>query len=136
MNRERVMTIIKDVERFMKDFNELNVKNLQDLKNKEKFYSTSMLLFSMVNRSIDLGEEIVSDKKLGFPEKYRDIFLLLEKAKIIDKKLYNEFSDLIRFRNLVSHEYYTFTEADVFKTVKKIDSVIKFIDIVKKLNKT
>ena len=92
-----------------------------------------MILFSIINRAIDLGEEVVADKKLGFPEKYREIFYLLERNRIIGRKLYEEFSYLIHFRNLAAHEYHTFTPDDVLRAFKKINAVEKFIDAVKKI---
>ena len=88
-------------------------------------------MFSIINRAIDLGEEIVSYKKLGFPGRYREIFYLLEKNRIINEKSYNELSDLVYFRNLAAHEYHTFTENDVFNALKKISTVNNFIVIVK-----
>lgn len=135
MNNIRMMKIIKDIERFLKDLEEENITSIRDLENKEKFYAASMIMFSIVNRAIDLGEEIVSAKKLGFPERYREIFHLLERNKVIDRKLYKELSGLIHFRNLAAHEYHTFTEEDVFKAFKKINEVKTFVDIVRKAKK-
>ena len=85
------------------------------------------------NRAIDLGEEVVSQKNLGAPENYRDIFYFLEKERIIDARLRQEFSSLIHFRNLAAHEYHNFNEKDVFEAVKKIRAVKIFMNIVKKL---
>lgn len=133
MNYERIANIIKDIEKFFADLHKSNVKNLKQLENKEKFYAVSMMLFSIINRAIDMGEEIVSDKKLGFPSKYREIFYLLEKNKIIDKKLSVDLASLIHFRNLAAHEYQTFKEKDVFEALEKIESVNKFIKAVKQL---
>ncbi len=126
------MRIIKDIEMFSKDLESTNVKNIEDLKSKEKFYATSMMLFSIINRAIDLGDEVVSDKKLGAPETYRDIFYFLEKEKIIDSKLRQEFSSLIHFRNLAAHEYQNFTDKDVFEAMKKIRAAKIFVNAVKK----
>jgi uncharacterized protein YutE (UPF0331/DUF86 family) len=132
MNKERMVKIIKDIDRFFKDLEELDIKNVRDLESKESFYAASMILFSIVNRAIDLGEEMVSAKKLGFPEKYREIFYLLKRSGIIDQRMYRKLSALIHFRNLAAHEYYTFTEADVFKALKNISVVKRFVEAVKK----
>lgn len=78
-----------------------------------------------------MGEEIISYKKLGFPEKYKEIFYLLERDGIIDEKLYKELLELVRFRNLAAHEYFTFTEDDVFGALKKIGAVKKFVGAVR-----
>ncbi len=111
---------------------EFKIKSIDDLKNKAFFYAVSMILFSIVNRSIDLGEEIVSNKNLGLPERYQDIFKLLERNNIINKKIMNVFSELIHFRNLAAHEYQTFKEEDVLKAYNKISYVKIFVEMIKK----
>lgn len=131
MNVERMTVIIKDIERFSRDLSELDIKGIQDLQDKSKFYASSMILFSIINRAIDLGEEIVSYKKLGFPGTYKEIFYLLQKNNIIDKDLYQSLLDLIHFRNLAAHEYHTFTREDVFKAFKKINAVKNFVNAIK-----
>ena len=135
MSNERIARIITDLERFLNDFKSFEIKTEEDLKDKEKFYAASIVLFSTVNRAIDLGEEVVSDKKLGSPETYRDIFFFLEREKIIDARLRQEFSSLIHFRNLAAHEYHNFTGKDVFEAAGKIQTVKAFANAVKKLYK-
>ena len=64
MNKERLLSIIRDIERFFCDLDSINVRKIEDLASNGRFYAVSMLLFSLINRAIDLGEEIVADKKL------------------------------------------------------------------------
>ena len=54
-----------------------------------------MALFSALNRTIDLGSEIVMANNLGIPSTYRDIFKLLSKNGFIDKTLEKELSRLV-----------------------------------------
>ncbi|MBI4142158.1 DUF86 domain-containing protein [Candidatus Woesearchaeota archaeon] len=133
MNQERILAIVKDIDRFFGDLECIQVKNVDDLKDKKEFYATSMILFSIINRAIDLGEEIVADKKIGLPTTYKDIFYLLEKNRIINKQLFEQLSSLIYFRNLAAHEYHTFTEKDVFTALKNVNAIKRFVDIVKKI---
>ena len=42
-------------------------------------------------------------------------------------------SNLVFYRNLLSHEYYDLTEEDVFEVFKKISIVKKFIGRIKKI---
>lgn len=131
----RAMIIIKDIERFFSDLEEMNIKDISDLEKKEKFYAVSMVMFSIVNRAIDLAEEIISYKKIGFPESYRDIFILLEKNGIIDKKLCIIMSDLVHFRNLAAHEYQEFKKEDVFSALGIISRVKELIEASKNIFK-
>lgn len=43
---------------------------------------------------------------------------------------------IVRIRNLLSHEYFTFTEKDVLEGLNAVDAVKEFIDIALKAEKT
>ncbi len=134
-DKERITKIIKDIEKFFNDLKEINITSVDDLSEKEKFYSTSMLLFSIINRVIDLGDEIVAAKDIGIPSKYKEIFELLSKHKIIPPDMAKKMSELVYYRNLLSHEYHDFTEKDVFEILGKIKIVESFIKKVKEVLK-
>lgn len=132
---ERVSKIISDIERYRRDLKELNISNVEDLEDKRNLYSLSMILFSIINRTIDLADEIVVANNLGMPSTYREIFKLLEKNGYIDPGLMEKLSNLVFYRNLLSHEYFDMTEKDVFDVMGKIDTVGQFVGIVKDIVK-
>ncbi len=68
-----------------------------------------MSCFQAVNTAIELGEYIISEKNLGFPAKYKEIFELLYKSKIINKTTLTCIKRSIFLRNLIAHEYYEIT---------------------------
>jgi uncharacterized protein YutE (UPF0331/DUF86 family) len=130
MNRERITIIIADIEKYLRELEELNIKTIEDLKERKNFYSASMLLLTIFNRVIDLGQELVLRKKLGIPATYSEIFALLRKGNIINNKLFSELREIVRLRNRLSHEYFAFTEKDVFEGLKKIKIVKQFIKLL------
>jgi len=130
---ERIGKIISDIEKYFRDLEELKIEKIEDLEDKRNFYALSMALFSILNRTIDLGSEIVIANNLGMPSTYRDIFGLLGKNGFIDKALEKELSHLVFYRNLLSHEYYDLTEKDVFDVSKRTDVIKKFVEKVKEL---
>jgi len=79
---ERIGKIISDIEKYFRDLKELKIEKIEDLKDKRNFYALSMALFSILNRTIDLGSEIVIANNLGMPSTYRDIFSLLGKMDL------------------------------------------------------
>ena len=58
----------------------------KDVSNYLIFNSLAMECFQAVNSAIELGELIVSEKNLGFPATYREIFELLHNANLISKE--------------------------------------------------
>ena len=113
----------------------LNIKNVEDLEDRKDFYAISMVLFSILNRAIDLGDEIVMANNLGMPSTYKEIFRLLTRNEYIGKDMGEELSNLVFYRNLLSHEYYDLTEEDVFVVFKKISIVKKFVERIKEVLK-
>lgn len=130
-DRERIGKIFSDIERYFADLESLNVKTMKDLGNKKNFYSVSMILFSIINRTLDLGEEVLAANNLGTPSTYKDIFYLLSKGRIINNHMRKDLSNLASYRNLFSHEYYNFTEKDVFSALKNIHTVKDFVKRIK-----
>lgn len=128
---ERITHIIGDIEKYFTDLGEMEIKELDDLEDKKNFYSVSMILFSILNRAIGLGEEIIAGKKLGVPSTYKEIFKLLMQNKIIDKGMEKELSELVFYRNLLSHEYHDLSVDDVFSVYERIQVVRKFVETVK-----
>ena len=130
---ERIGKIMSDIEKYFRDLEELKIEKIEDLEDKRNFYALSMALFSILNRTIDLGSEIVIANNLGMPSTYRDIFGLLGKNGFIDKALEKELSHLVFYRNLLSHEYYDLTEKDVFDVFKRLNLIKQFVEKVKEL---
>jgi len=130
---ERIGKIISDIEKYLRDLEELDIKEAKDLADRRNYYAISMVLFSILNRAIDLGEEIVMANNLGMPSTYKEIFRLLVKNKLIDANLGEGLSNLVFYRNLLSHEYYELSEKDVFDVSEKIDIVKKLAERTKEL---
>jgi len=128
---ERLTKIISDIHRYLDDLERLEINNPRDLDDVRNFYAVSMILFTLINRVIDLGDEIVTSRNLGVPGTYREIFNLLERGKVIDKELANDLSNLVYQRNILAHEYHNLTEKDVFRTYRRVHVIRKFVERVK-----
>ncbi len=63
-----------------------------------------MVLFSIVNRTIDLADEIVVSNSLGMPSSYRETFASLARDGSVDRTLMEKMSGPVFSRNLPAHE--------------------------------
>jgi uncharacterized protein YutE (UPF0331/DUF86 family) len=120
---ERITKMMSDIEKYIRDLNDLDIQKVEDLDDKKNLYALSMVLFSITNRTIDLADEIVMANDLGMPSTYREVFKLLAKNGYIDATLMEKLSNLVFYRNLLAHEYYDVTEKDLFDLQKKIGVV-------------
>lgn len=132
---ERIAKILADLEKFLKDLELLNIKARKDLDDLKNFYSASMVLFSIINRLIDLGGELVSGAQLGMPGTYKEIFIILSNKGLIENKLAKELSSLVSYRNKISHEYYDVTPDEVFRLLQNIKIAKEFLEKAKRIIK-
>ena len=70
---------------------------------------------------------------MGIPSTYKDIFWLLEKGKIIDKKEKEKIWSIAKYRNILAHEYGEITQKDVLYIIQNIGFLKKFADKIKSL---
>jgi uncharacterized protein YutE (UPF0331/DUF86 family) len=129
---ERINSIIGDINRFFSDLQivGLNEKNLES---PDKLHASSMLIFGIINRTIDLAEEILVKNDLEMPNSYSDCFPTLAKAGLIDKKLASSLESLAKQRGFFAHHYYDLDKRKVLLLSKDIFIAKEFIEKVKKI---
>ncbi|MFH1520172.1 MAG: HepT-like ribonuclease domain-containing protein [Candidatus Micrarchaeota archaeon] len=136
IDREQIAIMVKDVERYLYDLSEINIKTKEALSNKESYYAVSMLVFSIMNRVLDVGNEIISgSENIPIPGSYGETFELLSQNKIINPKLSSSLSGLTKYRNIIAHEYYRLTNTELFKLKNDIFVVQDFIKEIKNVLK-
>lgn len=55
-DKAKIGKILADIRKYQKDLEELKIDNPNILRRKDKFYTSSMLIFSLVNSTIDFGK--------------------------------------------------------------------------------
>ncbi len=55
--------------------------------------------------AIDLGTRIIRTKNLGLPQGSRDVFVILEKSKLISPEASKKMQAMVGFRNIAVHDY-------------------------------
>lgn len=68
---------------------------------------------------IDIGNHVVSDRDLGTPKDYKDIFRILAKHKIVSKALSDRLSAMAGLRNVLVHDYLDVDLKIIWKILKK-----------------
>ncbi|MEM2186127.1 MAG: HepT-like ribonuclease domain-containing protein [Thermofilaceae archaeon] len=99
-------------------------------------YNTlAMECFQAVNALIEIGEWVVTERRLGFPSTYRETFELLYQHALIDRETLESAKRLIFLRNLIAREYYRITERELLEMVELIEKMEKFVKTVKAMRK-
>ena len=130
---ERVAVMKADAEHYLDELEAIGVNSREDLKNRTKYYAASMLLFSIINRTIDLGEELLKVEEIKkMALSYREVFNLLQKNGTISGDLHSKIDKLVKTRNCLAHEYERFDDLDIYSVYEGMSAIREFLDIVDK----
>ena len=132
-DREQVSKIISDIERYTRDLQELGISARDDLEDRRTLYALSMLLFTIINRSLDLADEVIITNRLGMPQSYKEIFDILRRRRFIDQDLADEMAALVFYRNMIAHQYDDLTDDDLWSLYERLGTILKFVDRMKEI---
>lgn len=129
---DKINRVIDDINRFFIDLERIKLDE-KSIKDPTNLHGSAMLIFGIINRSIDLAEEILVKNDLPMPSAYNECFPALGKAGILDKNLSSELESLAKERGLFAHHYYDTKQNKVLKLSKDIYVVKQFIEKVKNI---
>lgn len=91
-----------------------------------------MVLFTILNLSFELGEEVIGHRHAGLPSTYRDIFRILWEEKLIDENIRETMSRMVYYRNRLAHQYTSLNREDIEAIISNIDTIRDYIARMKK----
>ncbi len=125
----RIEFEISRINRHLESARNISKQNMSDA---IIFGALSMELFQAINAAIDLGEEVVTLKHLGYPSKYTETFDILLSKGVIKKDCANALKRLVYLRNLISHEYHQITDKELKEIMKLSKFIEELIESIKK----
>jgi uncharacterized protein YutE (UPF0331/DUF86 family) len=132
-DREQVSKIVSDIERYTTDLRELGITSREDLEDRRTLYALSMLLFTIINRALDLADEVIITNRLGMPQSYKEIFDILRRRRFIDRELAEEMAALVFYRNMIAHQYDDLTDDDLWSLFQRLDTTLLFVERMKEI---
>ena len=104
-NEAVILNKYETIERSIKRINEEYQDNPDNLEDYRKEDMIVLNLQRACEATTDLAMYVVSTRKLGLPQTKKDVFQILEKNKIINKKMSLNLQNMIGFRNIAIHAY-------------------------------
>ena len=125
--------LVKELERRLEKWKEdEKISKDEFLNNIDKQDSICYNMMIAIQCAIDLGNFIIQSKKFETPATYAEIFEILGRHKILDKKLAEEMQILARTRNVLAHLYWKIDLLRVFRVLKTKRKILeKFLKKVK-----
>lgn len=126
-NQTRILTIFSDIDRFFRDYEKISSKGTIQDDDTIRFHALSMVLFTILNLSFELGEEIIGQRQAGLPSTYRDIFRILWEEKVIDENIRETMSHMVYYRNRLAHQYAGLNREDIDAIISNIGAIKDYI---------
>ena len=85
----------------------------------------------IIEALIDIGNHIISRKKMPIPDSNADTFRILSQNGIIPVEKLSRYEAMARFRNMVVHLYQDINEEEIFHIIKNdLSDIEYFIEII------
>lgn len=130
---ERIGKLVADIEKYLLELESYKITKITNISDTKTYHASSMVVFAILNRTIDLGNELLAVEEVGAPDTYQDIMPLLLKAGIINKAHATKLNKLIKQRNFLAHFYEDISEKDLLKTINSMPEIRQFLKNIKKI---
>lgn len=107
VDRDIVLEKIGNIQACLKRIQEKTLGKSESLRDIDIQDIFVLNLQRAVQSTIDLGAHVTSTENLGLVSNLKEIFLALERAKIITSELSASMQSMVGFRNVAIHEYST-----------------------------
>lgn len=84
-----------------------------------------------IEACVDIGSHIISEKGWEVPEVYSDVARILAKHNVIPEGFEAVFVDMVRFRNIIVHEYLYINLEKVYCNLQRIDDIRRYLGFIK-----
>ena len=85
----------------------------------------------IIEALIDIGNHIISRKKLPIPDSNADTFRILSQNGIIPVEKLSRYEAMAKFRNMVVHLYQDINDEEIFHIIKNdLSDIEHFIEII------
>lgn len=122
---ERQLDLLKEQHELLKQWQSIPKEEfLKDpMKNRAVLHTLQLAIEGCIN----IGNQIVSQLKLGKPKEYVEVIELLAQNKVIERSFANELKKMVRFRNRIVHIYWDIDLEEVYKIFQeRIDDFERF----------
>ena len=136
LNERIVTNRISKLREYLKVLKELQKASFEEFVSNPRIrYSAERCLHLAIECAISIGNHIISALQLRKPEEYHEIALILEENGVIPSGFAEKFVKMIRFRNILVHDYvgldvsrvYTFLQERLADFELFIECITKFL---------
>lgn len=128
----KIGSLMSTIQKYIAELDSYKIQKTDDLYDRRNYHASSMVVLTILNKVIDLANEIIFSENLGSPNTYEDIMPSLASANVINKEQANELNKLIKYRNILAHYYEEIKEKDLLFLIKRISTIENFLRTIAK----
>jgi len=135
LNKDFILDRIVEIEQRLSQIKQLKNINLEDfLKDDIRKDALKYRLLSLIEGLVSLCNHIISRAEVSPPSTYADCFRKLTELGISSEALVEEIVKMIRFRNILVHQYWVIDDEEIYE-IAQIDHsfVNEFLKDIKQL---
>lgn len=123
--KESLIKRIEKLKEYGHDIKEIKDISFEEyLKDKKIKYSTERLLFLICENILDFLDHILSSRFEVVSDSYEEIIDNSYKKGLIDNTIYGKLKGIGGFRNVLAHEYFSISDDEIYKNLKKMVEII------------
>jgi uncharacterized protein YutE (UPF0331/DUF86 family) len=84
-----------------------------------------------IEACLDIGSHIISENNWQMPEVYSEIPKTLAKYNVIPEKFKSGFIEMVKFRNVIVHEYLEINLEKVYHNLHRINDIRQYLKFIK-----
>lgn len=118
---ERIITSrISKLREYLKVLRQLQQSSFEEFASNPRIrYSVERCLHLAIECAINIGNHVISALQLRKPEQYYEISLILEENRVIPQEFGEEFAKMIRFRNILVHNYVELDPSKIYSFLQE-----------------
>jgi uncharacterized protein YutE (UPF0331/DUF86 family) len=133
MKSEKIIMLLNTIAGCLKILQEETHHSLQEYKSDRRLQDIVEREFErLIHACIDIGARIISLKNLPKASTYTEIFDILTQENILSPKLSEQMKDMVRFRNIICHEYFKIEPEIVYSKLKLLHVFTEFCREIEK----
>jgi uncharacterized protein YutE (UPF0331/DUF86 family) len=116
-----IVNKIQSIQRCIERARQAYFKNPADFDDDYTRQDASILnILRACELAIDLANHVIKSHKMGIPTSSAESFSLLHKKQVLDRSLSEKLENMVKFRNIIIHEYQS-VNLEIVKSIIKSD---------------
>ncbi len=126
-----IVNRVKKIEEYLRRLKEIRKAKKEQFLTDWKLQDLALRNLQVcIEACIDIGNHLITMNRWEVPETYAETMEILKRHRIIGEELAVKMGDLVKFRNIIVHDYLYLDMEKVYRNLQRIKEIEEFISQV------